>query len=107
MRVYADRSINFSNEYEIEPLQPGKQKTKWISHSAAMGHMHGTFKISDDQLVSEYKSAKNNYRGCERFTYQNDDQYKVEGELIKGGKTVSTWSVVLQRQRSAVSGSKH
>ena len=107
MRVYADRSINFTNEYEIEPLQPGKQQTQWISHNPSMGHLHGTFKIEDDEVVSEYKSAKDNYRGSERFTYQSDDEYKVEGVLTKGKKKVSSWSVVLQRQHTATSKSKH
>jgi hypothetical protein len=107
MRVYTDRSINFTNEYEIEPLLPGKRQTKWISHNPSMGHLHGTFKIENDEVVSEYKSAKDNYRGSERFTYQSDDEYKVEGVLTKGKKKVSSWSVILQRQRTAASKNKH
>jgi hypothetical protein len=107
MRVYADRSINFTNEYEIEPLKPGKKLTQWISHNPAMGDLNGTFKIEGNDVVSEYQSAKDNYRGSERFTYKNDDEYKVEGELIKGDKKISSWVVVLQRQPTATSNNKH
>ena len=107
MRVFAERSINFTNEYEIEPIQPGKQETHWVSQNPSLGTLHGTFIVADDELVSEYRSEKNNYRGSERFQYLNDDEYQVEGELYKGKKKVSSWSVVLQRQHHAQAGIRH
>jgi hypothetical protein len=107
MRLLAERSVNFTNEYEIEPLAPGDNETHWISHNPSLGHLHGTFHIKDGELLSEYKSAQNGYRGSERFIYQNDDEYAVEGALYKGKKRISSWSVVLQRQHSAVLNSRH
>ena len=107
MRVFAERSINFTNEYEIEPFPPGKNVTQWISENPSLGTLHGTFKVNEEDLVSEYKSTKNNYRGSERFQYLNDDQYQVEGELYKGKKKVSSWSVVLQRQHHAHNNTHH
>ncbi|WP_455209392.1 hypothetical protein [Kaarinaea lacus] len=107
MRILAGRSINFTNEYEIEPLLPGAVETQWISHNGALGHLQGTFRIKGDELLSEYRSEQDNYRGSERFTYQSDDQYTVEGVLYKGRKKISSWSVVLQRQHSAASSTQH
>jgi hypothetical protein len=107
MRVLGERSVNFTNEYEIEPLAPGSDETQWISHNPSLGHLHGTFRIKEKELRSDYQSAQNNYRGSEVFTYQNDDQYTVEGVLYKGRKKISSWSVVLERQHSAVSNTRH
>ncbi len=107
MRVLSERSVNFTNEYEIEPFALDSKEAHWISHNPALGHLHGTFRITDNELVSEYQSAQNNYRGNERFTYQNDDEYTVEGVLYKGKKKVSSWSVVMQRQRAATSNKHH
>ena len=103
MRVVADRPVNFHNEYEIEPLQMDALQTRWISHNPGLGQLYGTFKIDGKELISQYQSAQNNYRGDERFAYQNDDEYKVEGVLYKGKKKISSWSVVLKRQPHAVS----
>lgn len=107
MCVYASRSINFTNEYEIEPLQDGNDTLKWISHNPSMGHMFGTFTITDNELVSEYQSEKEQYRGSERFVYQDDNRYKVEGKLYKGGDIISSWSVTLERQPYATSATHH
>ncbi|HEY5604094.1 MAG TPA: hypothetical protein VIM41_13390 [Gammaproteobacteria bacterium] len=65
------------------------------------------YRIEDNELVSEYRSAQNNYRGSERFTYLDDDYYTVEGVLYKGRKKVSSWSVVLRRQHGAKSRNRH
>jgi hypothetical protein len=107
MCVYADRSINFTNEYEIEPLQSGKKTLDWISHNAAMGHIYGSFTVKDKEIVSEYQSEKNKYKGTERFVYKSDNKYVVEGKLLKGGEIVSTWTVTLERQSAAMSAKHH
>lgn len=107
MRIFAERSINFTNEYEIEPLASGKQETNWISNNSSIGHLHGTFKVEDDALISEYQSAKGGYRGSERFVYKTDNQYQVDGELFKGKSKISSWSVVLERQHQASSATHH
>ncbi|MGD8570139.1 MAG: hypothetical protein PVJ39_18780 [Gammaproteobacteria bacterium] len=107
MRVVADRPINFHNDYEIEPLQDGAQQTNWTSHNPGLGPLTGTFAIDGDQLVSDYQTADQQYKGNERFIYQDDDLYQVEGALYKGGKKVSSWTVALQRQPHAASATKH
>jgi len=107
MCVYATRSINITNEYEIEPLQPGNNTLNWISHNATMGHIYGSFTIHDKELISEYQSEKNQYRGNERFVYKNDNKYIVEGELLKDGEIVSAWKVTLERQPTATSSKRH
>ncbi|MGD8641558.1 MAG: hypothetical protein PVG89_13080 [Gammaproteobacteria bacterium] len=106
MRVVADRPVNFHNDYEIEPLQAGTQQTQWMSHNPGLGQLYGTFTIDGDELISEYRSAQNSYRGTERFNYQSDDEYQVEGVLYKGDEKVSSWKVILQRQHQAES-SRH
>ena len=107
MCVYASRSINFTNEYEIEPLRKGSNTLNWISANPALGHITGSFTILDKELVSEYQSEKNKYRGSERFVYQNDNQYRVEGKLYKGDDIISSWEVILERQLPAGSSVRH
>jgi hypothetical protein len=107
MRVVADRPVNFHNDYEIMPMQDGAQQTHWTSHNPGLGPLSGTFTIDGDQLVSEYQSADQRYKGNERFAYQDDDLYQVEGTLYKDGEQVSSWSVMLQRQPHAISATKH
>jgi len=107
MCVYASRSVNISNEYEIEPLQKGSNTLNWISTNPTMGHVVGRFTIKGKELVSEYQSQQKKYRGSERFVYQNDDQYKVTGKLYKDNKVISSWEVTLNRQPLAGSATRH
>jgi len=107
MCVYASRSINITNEYEIEPLKKGSNTLNWISSNAAMGHVVGQFTIKDQELLSEYRSQQNQYRGRERFVYQNENQYKVTGKLYQGNKVVSSWEVTLMRQTAVGSTTRH
>ena len=72
-----------------------------------MGHIYGSFTIHGKELISEYQSEKNQYRGNERFVYKNDNKYIVEGELLKDGELVSSWKVTLERQPTGTSTKHH
>jgi len=41
-RILAERSVNFNNDYDIEPLAPGAMETHWSSQNPALGPLYGT-----------------------------------------------------------------
>ena len=95
-----DKSIKFSNRYEIVPLEEGKSQTTWESLNPDLGTLLGRFIIVDDTILSTCHAKSGGYAGTEFLLKVSDTHYKNRGVLLKGNDKLSSWSMDLRKASS-------
>lgn len=99
MRVLLDDPIEFSNDYEIEPMEPGVLAAKWVSRNPDLGALRGNFAIAGDAIISVYRSDDGQHEGSETLLLLADGSYLSRGALFSGGELASTWAFILQMEK--------
>jgi hypothetical protein len=95
-----DKSIKFSNRYEIVPFEEDKSQTTWESLNPDMGTLLGRFIIVDDTILSTCHAKSGGYTGTEFLLKVSDTRYKNRGVLLKGNDKLSSWSMDLRKASS-------
>lgn len=98
MRLLTEKPLEFTNEYEIEPIPEGKAWTSWTSFNPSLGRMTGTFVIVGDSILSTYRSETGEYSGSEYFLREDENTYQSVGTLFRGAVKVSSWEAILSRE---------
>lgn len=85
------------NNYQIEPLENGKDYTLWTSENPKVGKLNGKFVFVGSLILSSYISEDASYSGTETLRKLDDNRYATNGFLFKDNEKVSSWSFELQK----------
>ena len=98
MRVLLDEPLEISNDYEVQPMEPGVLAARWLSRNPDLGTLQGNFAIAGDAIISIYRSADGAHEGSETLLLLADGSYLSRGALFSQGQLASTWAFILRRE---------
>lgn len=107
MLLKADNTIEYRTSdyrisYEIEPFEETKDVSHWVASNSAVGKLYGHFVIVDDTILSLFQTRTGNVKGMEYLRKINDSQYQSKGTLFEEAQKISSWTIDLKRQLSAI-----
>jgi hypothetical protein len=97
MRIFEEKTVEFTNSYEIKPLDEGADRTGWTSRNPAIGRLKGNFFLVEDTIFSVGESENGNYRCFEALVRMDEVTYRNRGITLRGDKRISSWSVTLRK----------
>ena len=104
LKVLGAPPVEFLTACQIEP--PGRKKgacLKWTSENATLGKLQGTYSVLESCIVSVYRCSASGYHGAEHYGRIDDDTYQASGVLLLEERRLSSWELLLTRERAAAS----
>lgn len=99
LKVMGSPPVEFVNAYQIEPPAREGADLKWSSENATLGRLQGTFSVAGNSIISVYRCEAAGYHGAEYYRRIDDDSYESTGVLLLEERRLSSWQVLLRRQR--------
>ncbi len=100
LHVLSSPPVEFVNHYFIKPPAPEAISTTWNSENSAIGKLKGSFSIVGPSIVSLYHcDGGPGYYGTEHLMMLDADRYEACGVLFLEGRRLSSWRVLLTREK--------